>query len=109
MAQASTQFSFLETMVLEMLRAKGFDRLSPADQEVFLPQFTAEAERRLGVALMPYLNNEAAMAEFNKLAGADTSAGAWFTFWNSRVPKFDEVVKKALEDFANEVAAAFAM
>lgn len=55
-------FSFpensLEAIVLAMLNKYGFNKMSEVEQKEFFPQFMAEAERRIGVALLPHLSEE---------------------------------------------------
>lgn len=100
---------FLQDFVLKVLKENGFDKLSQADQAAYLPQFMAEAERRLGLKLTAYLNTEAAVGEFNALLTKETAPDAWFKFWNAKVPNFNQVVKDTLEEFGKEVKAAIAM
>lgn len=103
------QYSFLESFVLEALRAKGFDKLAPADQDAFLPQFMAEAERRLGLALMPYIKTKEIADAFGKLLEQDATPDDWSAFWNTHVPDFPAVVKDTLDNFAEELSKAFAL
>lgn len=100
-------FSFLEQFVLDALKANGFDKLSPADQSSFFPQFMAVAEERLGLVLLPKLTSEKAADELNELLQADASPEEWFSFWETNVPDFKDVVKETLENFAVELATSF--
>ncbi len=101
------QFSFLESFLKDLLDQHGFSKLSEEDQESYLPQFVAEAEKRLGVALLPYLKTETAAAEFEALLQKDASAEEWSAFWQRQVPDFQQVATDALADFAKEVGTAF--
>lgn len=100
-------FSFLEKFVLEALNNHGFDKLSPADQASFLPQFMAEAEERLGVALLPKLTSESAAKELNALLRREAAPEEWLAFWKKHVPDFTVIVKDTLKSFASELSVAF--
>lgn len=95
----------LEQFVLDALMKHGWDKLKPEDQENFFPQFTAEAERRLGVVMVPYITDEAA-ADMDKMLKEETAPEAWFDFWQKHVPNFTEIVKKTMDDFASEMSTA---
>ncbi|MBI5728875.1 MAG: hypothetical protein HY983_01335 [Candidatus Magasanikbacteria bacterium] len=100
-------FSFLEKFVLEALQSHGFDKLSPADQVSFFPQFMAEAEERLGIALLPRLTSESAAKELDVLLQKESAPEEWSIFWKKHVPDFTAVVKDTLQKFASELSVAF--
>ena len=102
------QFDFVQQRVLEMLKGEGYDQLSEDDQKAYLVQFTAEAERRLGLALLPHLTDQAA-TELEKVTNQDPTPDQWYDFWNKNIPNFVELVNKTLEDFGKEITAAFKM
>ena len=96
----------LEEFVLNALNKQGFEKLKDADQEMFFPQYMAEAERRLGLAMAPYFTAESA-EEFKKLSmKTDSTSEEWFAFWTKSVPNFMEVLNKTLADFATELNLA---
>lgn len=101
--------NFLQEYMVQILEAHGFNKLSPEDQAGYLPQFMAEAERRLGLALMPELKSEGAVKEFSDLLRQNTTAEQWHAFWTKNVPNFTDKIKGTLEEYAKEVSAAFAM
>lgn len=103
---AALSYSFLEEFLLNALREHGFDKLSPTDQQAYFPQFMAELERRLGLTLVPYLQDDAAV-EFDRLVKNETAPEAWAAFWQKNVPDFQAVVKKVLDQFAAEMSSAF--
>lgn len=110
MNTTANQFSFLEQFVLDALRAKGFDKMSPEDQTAMLPQFVAEAERRLGLAAMPALHKEEDVVEFTEMLERSTvTPEEWLAFWHKAVPQFDTLVKKTLDAFVEELNAAVAL
>jgi len=102
------QFDFIKQRVLEILKNQGFDKLSEDDQKAYLTQFSAEAERRLGLAVLPQLS-ETAVIELEKMTNQDISPDQWFEFWNNNVTDFTGLVDKTLKDFAVEIEAAFKM
>lgn len=99
---ANTQespFKFMSVYIHNLLDEAGFSEISQTMRDQYVPQFVAEAERRLGLALMPKLNEESAK-ELVKLAESDASPGELKDFWIKNVPEFDEIVKKTLDDFS---------
>ena len=96
----------LEQMVLDALKQNGFDKLRDEDQKAYFPQFMAEAERRLGIALAPHLKEDVS-DEFKALLNKDSSADEWFAFWDKNVPNFVDLVKETMANFAKEVSNAF--
>lgn len=99
-----TPQTLVEQAVLSVLIKHGFENLNENDQQAFFPQFVAEAERRLGLAVMPLLS-EAAAEEFETLLKQDNDADKWYAFWNTNVPNFDKLMSETLEKFGDEVAA----
>lgn len=98
----------IETYVLTALKQHGFEKLTEEDQKSMFPQFMAEAEKRLGIALAPFLKEDN-VDEFSSMLQSYTSAEEWFAFWNSKVPNFTEVVQNTLDSFAKEISVAFKM
>lgn len=97
------QFDFLSDYVLDILKQNGFEDLTPENQEEFLPQFTAEAQRRIGAALMPLLSEDAAEAMIKLGDDVNTSPEDWWNFWNKQVPDFKEVVNQALAGYTQDL------
>jgi len=102
------KFDFVQQQVLDILKGEGYDQLNEDDKKAFLVQFTAEAERRLSLALLPKLSEQAA-SQLENMAGQDLTPEKWYEFWNGNIEGFEELVSKTLEDFAKEVATAFKM
>ena len=96
----------LEQIVLSILKQHGFDKLAPEYQEAYLMQFTAEAERRLGIAVAPFMDEKAAK-EFAKTLKTDATAEDWYKFWKKYVPNFEKLMQDTMVDFSKEVANAF--
>lgn len=98
--------NFLEEYVLKVLTDNGFKNLSEENRRLFLPQFVAEAEKRLGLAVVPLLSKEA-VEQLAKMAQKETAPEEWWNFYNTNVPNFPELVKSVLEKYAMEVKQAF--
>lgn len=96
----------LEELILSILNENGFDKLDDEAKKTYLPQFMAQAEQRIGAALLPLLNEESAN-RFVELTKKQAKPADWLTFWHDNIPNFDEVVKKTLTDFALEVKESF--
>lgn len=98
----------IEELVIDILNKNGFDKLDQEAQKEYFPQFIAQAEQRIGSALLPLLNEESAK-QFVELSKQETSPEDWWTFWQANVPNFAEVVKEALSGFAQEIKESFAL
>lgn len=103
---ADAQKNFLEVYLLEVLNQNGFEKLDDDAKKTYFPQFLAQAEQRLGAALLPLLNEESAN-KFVELTKNNANPDAWYEFWNANIPNFEEVVKKTLNEFAVEIKDAF--
>lgn len=92
----------LEELVIDILNNNGFDKLDAEAKKEYIPQFMAQAEQRIGAALLPLLNENSA-TKFVELSKKDTTPDQWWKFWQDNVPNFTDTVKQALEQFAAEV------
>ena len=96
------QFDFLESFIHNVLDEAGFEGLSEATRAQFVPMFVAEADRRLGLALLPLLTDEQ-VKQLADLANNDkTTAENLAQFWQETAPNFQEVVQSTLAAFAEE-------
>ncbi len=98
----------LEELVLGILNDSGFEHLDDEAKKEYLPQFLAQAEQRIGNAVLPLLNEQSAK-QFVELTKQETTPEQWWSFWQENVPNFTEVVKEALSGFAQEVKESFAI
>ena len=98
----------IEELVVDILNKNGFDKLDQAAQKEYLPQFIAQAEQRIGSALLPLLNEQSAK-QFLELSKKETAPEEWWSFWQANVPNFAEVVREALSGFAQEIKASFVL
>ncbi len=104
MAQPEKQFTFLEEYILGVLSQNGLDKLPEELQKFYLPQLMVEAEYRLGLALMPKLN-EAQVDEFMSLVEKEADGKEMMNFWEEAVPNFQDLVKETLLKFSEEVSS----
>lgn len=98
---ATAKFTFLEEQILAMLDSNGLSNLSEENKKEFLPQLSAEAEYRLGLALMPLLNEQQG-AELVKLIDREAGPEELSKFWENAVPNLKEIISNTLADFAEE-------
>jgi len=96
-------FDFLREYVEEVLRQNGFGNLSEETKKDFLPRFVAQAELRLGSALLPLLSEPAAKEMANMVEKRENNQEKWSQFWKKNVNDFDKVVEKTLKDYAEEI------
>jgi len=100
--QTKKEYSFLDEYISEIIKNSKVGALSEENEKIYLPQLVAQAEVRLGSALMPKLDDKSA-EEFTKLLNNEMSTSEeWQAFWRKSVSDFDEVVSKILIDFAEE-------
>ncbi|OGH89709.1 MAG: hypothetical protein A2537_02330 [Candidatus Magasanikbacteria bacterium RIFOXYD2_FULL_36_9] len=98
----------LEELVLSILNENGFDKLDEEAKKEYLPQFLAQAQQRIGAALLPLLSEDSAK-QFVELSKKETNPEKWWEFWQTNVPNFNDVVKNALAGFAQEVKNSFSI
>lgn len=100
------QPDYMEAYILRVLAEAGVDNLSEELKADYVQQFMAEAEYRIGAALAPHLDEAAAKKYAELMEQENVSGDDWMAFWRANVPDFENVVGKALDDFAVEVKAA---
>jgi len=98
----------LEELIVSILNENGFDKMDQEAQKEYLPQFVAQAEQRIGAALLPLLKEDSAK-QFVELSQKETTPQQWWDFWQEHVPNFVDVVKGALSGFAQEIKESFAL
>lgn len=103
MAQKKTpSFDFLTEYVLAMLDENGIT-LSDEQKKAYVPELLAEAEQRLGAALLPKLSDQQLTALNTILQKGNTDAKTLESFWREALPSLEEDVQSVLRDFALEV------
>ncbi len=98
----------VEQYILETLNQHGFDKLKPEDQKNYLQQFVAEGEKRLGLAVAPYLP-EKSNSELNELMESESTPEQWLKFYQKYVPSYEDLVKSTLDNYIKEIANAFGL
>ncbi|PIT86082.1 MAG: hypothetical protein COU33_05135 [Candidatus Magasanikbacteria bacterium CG10_big_fil_rev_8_21_14_0_10_43_6] len=96
------QFDFLEGYIRNVFEEGGYGDLSEETKNQFIPQFVAEAQRRLGLAVLPLLDETSASEFVALMENENMSQDQLQAFWQKSIPDFDGVVKKTLDDFAEE-------
>ncbi|MBU0660947.1 hypothetical protein KKG22_02080 [Patescibacteria group bacterium] len=105
MSQQNEQFDFLNQYIEQLLDQHGFDTLSEESRAQYIPQFVAEAQRRIGLALIDKIDEPAAKQLQGLLEDENISPEKLQQFWQTNVPEFDAIVKQTLDDFAQEFAS----
>ena len=93
---------FFTGYVEDVLAKTDIGELSAEQKNVYIPQLVALLEERVGLELVPKLN-EARMKQFAELVGKETTPAEWGSFWQTAVPNFSEEMKKILASFAGQV------
>ncbi len=96
------QFDFLRQYIETLFDENGFEGLNETTRAQFVPQFVAEAERRIGLAVLPLLTPASAETLAGLLKNEKVTAEQLQEFWKTNVPQFETEVKKALQQFAAE-------
>jgi len=96
------QFDFLKMFIEQILDNNGFGELSEETRKQFVPMFAAEAERRLGLALLPLLTDAQAKELEALMKNSSRTPQMVEKFWKSSVPNFENTVKETLDKFALE-------
>jgi len=108
MADATRQFEFLTTSIHSMMDEAGFAEMSEETRNQFVPQFVAEAERRIGLAFTAVLDESGAQAFADLFAGENVDQEAVQAFLAQHVPQYQDLANKTLTDFAAEFKTAVA-
>src|SRR3989338_4653949 len=96
------QFDFLQTYIERLLDDNDFLNLSEETRAQLIPQFEAEAQRRIGLALLPHLDENAANQLCRLIDDPMVSPEKLRAFWVDAVPEFESIVEETLRDFAIE-------
>ena len=96
------QENFLVTFVEKALEDNGFPNLSEENKKELVPQFVGQLEKRIGASLLPYLDVKKA-EEFVKMTQEKTTPEQFMDFWVKNVPEFQEVIKKELALFVEDL------
>lgn len=96
------QYDGIRQFVETLMDENGFAGLSEETRGQYLPQFMAEAERRIGLAVLPFLDAAGAEEFKNLVENEKATSEQLFSFWQGKVPNLDTVVKTALQQFATE-------
>ena len=104
MPPKSPQYSFLEEYIMDVLKQNGLGKLTEENRKKYLPQLSTEAERQIGLALMPKLNEQNAVEFAKMMEKSENSPEVWQKFWRDAVPDYETVVTEVLVKFATQCA-----
>ena len=97
------QFDFLRQYIEQLLDDSGaFNSLTEETRGEYIPQFVAEAERRIGLSVLPELDEEGALRFKVLVEDEKTTDEEMQQFWKDAVPNLDAIVQKTLLAFAEE-------
>ena len=97
------QENFLVDFVEKALEQNGFTHLSQDAKKELIPQFVAQLQQRIGASLLPYLDAKTAEEFTEMLKDKKTTPSVMFAFWERAVPNYQEVVKKEMEIFLEDL------
>jgi len=103
MPEQQAQFDFLTDYVLKLLEENGLGDLTDEQKNVYVPQLLGQVEQRLGLALMPKLD-DAQLEQFTALVNKSGAGPAeWEAFWKGAIPTFEQDVQNVLTEFGGKV------
>jgi len=95
------QTSFL-AQVAEQILAQNFGALSAEQKQQYTPTLVALLEERVGIELLPKLN-DAQTEQFVDLAESEqTTPAEWHNFWSAAVPNFEDAMARIVGEVAAE-------
>lgn len=98
--------NILEEFVLRVLAECGLDDLSEENKAAYVPQYVAEAQRRVGEALLPLLDENGVEQLAELIKTKEENGEEWWQFWQNKVPNFNQVVATTLEAYAADMKKA---
>ena len=98
---------FFTGYVEDVLAKTDIGELSAEQKNVYIPQLVALLEERVGLELVPKLN-EARMKQFAAMVEQETSPETWGSFWQEALPNFEGEMKRILTAFASQVKGILA-
>ncbi len=101
--KSEVQFDFLKQFIEHALDEAGFQNLTEETRGQYVPQFVAEAERRIGLALIPRLTEDSAKELEQLLEKDDLTPEEMRNFWTDTIPDFENVVGDTLRSFSQEL------
>ena len=94
---------FLEDFIDNLMEDVGLDSLDEQTKKRFRGQFISQAERRIGIKLMPELSDEDRSELSQKIKKGETDAQQMHEFWSDKVEDYTDLVREALDEFAVEM------
>jgi hypothetical protein len=100
-AQSSRQF--LKKFVLDVMEEVGLGDLGEETKKKFVGQFISQAEQRIGMKLLPKLDEDEREELSDMIRNSSSDPQAMHDFWNSKLDNYGELVQEALDDFRLEM------
>lgn len=98
----ATQVDFLTDYVVEVLKKNNLN-LSEEQMNMYVPKFLSLLEQRIGLELLPKMDQEKADAFAELVDTPNATPEDWQHFWTMAVPNFEEEIKTILASFATDV------
>lgn len=99
---AQTQVDFLSDYIVQLLQENDM-QLTEQQMNFYVPQLLSQLEQRIGMELLPKLDEEKMDAFSRLLDRPAATTEEWQEFWYMAVPKFDDEIKMILLSFAEDV------
>lgn len=94
---------FIQSYIEAIIKKAGVDNMPDDFKKEYTEKLKVEAEKRLGLMAMGELD-EQGLAEFEKFMqdNKKPNSGQMLDFFVAKIPDFENKVKQALEEFADE-------
>lgn len=100
------QFDFLSEYINSLFDEIGLGDMNEMQKNVYIPRFTALLEERIGLTILPLLNQDQ-LTTFGEMLNnsSNVDSAAWSEFWHGAVPDFDNKIAEILKEFAKSAQA----
>lgn len=96
--------SFYLNITENILRQGGFGELSEAQMKQYTPSIAALLEERIGIELLPKLNDKQTEQLVDLVENSATTDQAWRDFWVAAVPNFAAEMERIVGEFMASLA-----
>lgn len=98
--------SFYFQIAENILRQGGFGALSPEQMKQYTPTLAALIEERVGIELLPKLNEAQAKQIVDLTEKGNTTEEEWRKFWTAAAPNFESEMARIVGEFAGAAQSA---
>ena len=102
MPEHTQQFNFLTEYLQTLIEELGLTAATDEQKKRYIPILQSQLEERIGLELLPKLNDEGLDTFTQMINKGNSTAEEWSTFWKNSIPHFQDEVERILRDYAQE-------